>query len=215
MVIDKNMSAEIIELYQGNLDERKLQKVVECLKNGGIIIYPTDTVYSMGCDIFNTKAVEKLSKIKGIKLQHNTFSIVCHDLSNISTYAKVSNNTFRLLKRALPGPFTFILPATVDLPKTLQSKRKTIGIRIPDHEIPLKIIEMLGNPIITTSVKDDVDDILEYPNEIEVIYSQNSEKVDIIIDGGWCGIEPSTVILAIDDDFEVIREGVGDLNEFL
>lgn len=209
------MSAEIIELYQGNLDERKLQKVVECLKNGGIIIYPTDTVYSMGCDIFNTKAVEKLSKIKGIKLQLNNFSIVCHDLSNISTYAKVSNNTFRLLKRALPGPFTFILPATGDLPKTLQTKRKTIGIRIPDHEIPLKIIEMLGNPIITTSVKDDIDDILEYPNEIEVIYSQNSEKVDIIIDGGWCGIEPSTVVLAIDDDFEVIREGVGDLSEFL
>ena len=209
------MSAEIIELYQGNLDERKLRQIVECLKNGGIIIYPTDTVYSMGCDIFNTKAVEKLSKIKGIKLQHNNFSIVCHDLSNISTYAKVSNNTFRLLKRALPGPFTFILPATGDLPKTLQTKRKTIGIRIPDHEIPLKIIEMLGNPIITTSVKDDIDDILEYPNEIEVIYSQNAEKVDIIIDGGWCGIEPSTVVLAVDDDFEVIREGVGDLSEFL
>jgi tRNA threonylcarbamoyl adenosine modification protein (Sua5/YciO/YrdC/YwlC family) len=209
------MSAEIIELYQGNLDERKLRQVVECLKNGGIIIYPTDTVYSMGCDIFNTKAVEKLSKIKGIKLQHNNFSIVCHDLSNISTYAKVSNNTFRLLKRALPGPFTFILPATGDLPKTLQTKRKTIGIRIPDHEIPLRIIEMLGNPIITTSVKDDIDDIQEYPNEIEVIYSQNATNVDIIIDGGWCGIEPSTVVLAVDDDFEVIREGVGDLSEFL
>jgi tRNA threonylcarbamoyl adenosine modification protein (Sua5/YciO/YrdC/YwlC family) len=209
------MSAEIIELYQGNLDERKLQKVVECLKNGGIIIYPTDTVYAMGCDIFNTKAVEKLSKIKGIKLQHNNFSIVCHDLSNISTYAKVTNNTFRLLKRALPGPFTFILQATGDLPKTLQTKRKTIGIRIPDHEIPLKIIEMLGNPIITTSVKDDIDDIMEYPNEIEVIFSQNSEKVDIIIDGGWCGIEPSTVVLAVDDNFEVIREGIGDLSEFL
>lgn len=209
------MAAEIIELYQGNLDERKLRQIVECLKNGGIIIYPTDTVYSMGCDIFNTKAVEKLSKIKGIKLQHNNFSIVCHDLSNISTYAKVSNNTFRLLKRALPGPFTFILPATSDLPKTLQTKRKTIGIRIPDHEIPLKIIEMLGNPIITTSVKDDIDDIQEYPNEIEVIYSQNAENVDIIIDGGWCGIEPSTVVLAVDDDFEVIREGVGDLSGYL
>ena len=209
------MPAEIIELFPSNLDERKLRQVVECLKNGGIIIYPTDTVYSMGCDIFNTKAVEKLCKIKGIKLQQNNFSIVCNDLSNISTYAKVSNNTFRLLKRALPGPFTFILPATSDLPKTLQTKRKTIGIRIPDHQIPLKIIEMLGNPIITTSVKDDIDDILEYPNEIEVIYSQNSAKVDIIIDGGWCGIEPSTVVLAVDDDFEVIREGVGDLSEFL
>ncbi len=209
------MSAEIIEIFPSNLDERKLRRVIDCLKNGGIIIYPTDTVYSMGCDIENTKAVERLCKIKGIKPQQNNFSIVCHDLSNISIYAKVSNNTFRLLKRALPGPFTFILPATSDLPKTLQTKRKTIGIRIPNHEIPLKIIEMLGNPIITTSVKDDIDDILEYPNELETIYQQNSNKVDIIIDGGWCGIEPSTVVLAVDDDFEVIREGVGDLSEFL
>lgn len=209
------MSAEIIEIFPSNLDERKIRQVVECLKNGGIIIYPTDTVYAMGCDINNVKAVEKLCKLKGIKPQQNNFSIVCHDLSHISTYAKVSNNAFRLLKRALPGPFTFILPATADLPKILQTKRKTIGIRIPDHEIPLKIIEILGNPIITTSVKDDVDDIIEYPNEIEVIYQQNSEKVEIIIDGGWCGIDPSTVVLAVDDDFEVIREGIGDLNEFL
>ncbi len=209
------MSAEIIEIFPSNLDERKIRQVVECLKNGGIIIYPTDTVYSMGCDINNVKAVEKLCKLKGIKPLQNNFSIVCNDLSHISTFAKVSNNAFRLLKRAFPGPFTFILPATGDLPKILQTKRKTIGIRIPDHEIPLKIIEVLGNPIITTSVKNDIDDILEYPNEIEVIYQQNSEKVDIIIDGGWCGIEPSTVVLAVDDDFEVIREGVGDLNEFL
>ncbi|WP_435355007.1 L-threonylcarbamoyladenylate synthase [Emticicia sp. SJ17W-69] len=209
------MSAEIIEIFPSNLDERKLRHVVDCLKNGGIIIYPTDTVYSMGCDINNVKAVEKLCKIKGIKPQQNNFSIVCHDLSNISTYAKVSNNAFRLMKRALPGPFTFILPATGELPKILQTKRKTIGIRIPDHEIPLKIIEMLGNPIITTSVKDDIDDIIEYPNEIEVIYQQNSEKADIIIDGGWCGIQASTVVFAVDDDFEVIRQGVGDLAEFL
>lgn len=209
------MSAEIIEIFPSNLDERKLRQVVDCLKNGGIIIYPTDTVYSMGCDINNVKAVEKLCKIKGIKPQQNNFSIVCHDLSNISTYAKVSNNAFRLMKRALPGPFTFILPATGELPKILQTKRKTIGIRIPDHEIPLKIIEMLGNPIITTSVKDDIDDIIEYPNEIEVIYQQNSEKANIIIDGGWCGIQASTVVFAVDDDFEVIRQGVGDLSEFL
>lgn len=209
------MSAEIIEIFPSNLDERKLHHVVDCLKNGGIIIYPTDTVYSMGCDINNVKAVEKLCKLKGIKPQQNNFSIVCHDLSNISTYAKVSNNAFRLMKRALPGPFTFILPATGEIPKILQTKRKTIGIRVPDHEIPLRIIEMLGNPIITTSVKDDIDDIIEYPNEIEVIYQQNSEKADIIIDGGWCGIEASTVVFAVDDDFEVIRQGVGDLSEFL
>lgn len=207
------MSAEIIEIFPGNPDMRKIQRVVNALKDGGIVIYPTDTVYAMGCDIFNTRAVERLCKIKGIKPQHNNFSIVCHDLSNIATYAKVSNTSFRLLKRALPGPFTFILPATSDLPKIMQTNRKTIGVRVPDHEIPQKIIEMLGNPIITTSVKDDVDDIIEYPNEIEVIYDQNKDKADIIIDGGWCGIVASTVVLAIDDDFEVIREGLGDFEE--
>ncbi len=207
------MPAEIIEIYSENIDDRKLTKIIDCLKNGGIIIYPTDTVYSMGCDIMNSKAVEKLSRIKGIKLQNNNFSIVCHDLSNISAFAKVSNNAFKILKKALPGPFTFILPATNDLPKTLQTKRKSIGIRIPNHPIPLKIIEKLGNPIITTSVKNDIDDILEYPNEIEVIYEQNADKVDLVIDGGWCGIIPSTVIYAIDDDFEVIREGLGDFSE--
>lgn len=209
------MAAEIIEIFPTNIDERKLQHIIDCLHEGGVIIYPTDTVYSMGCDITNVKGVEKLCKLKGIKPSQNNFSIVCHDLSNISTYARVSNAAFKLLKRALPGPFTFILPATNDLPKIIQTNRKTIGIRIPDHEIPLKIIEKLGNPIITTSVKDDIDDINEYPNEIEVIFEQYQNKVDIIIDGGWCGITPSTVVYAVDDDFEVIREGLGDLNEFL
>lgn len=207
--------AELIEIFPTNPDERKLARIVEALRDGKIIIYPTDTVYAMGCDIKSTKAVEKLCKIKGIKPTQNNFSIICNDLSNISTYAKVSNAAFKLMKKALPGPFTFILPATNDLPKILQTNRKSIGIRIPDHEIPLKIVALLGNPIITTSVKDDIDDIIEYPNEIEVIYEQNQDKADIIIDGGWCGIEPSTVVYAIDDDFEVIREGVGDLNEFL
>ncbi|UTA66158.1 MULTISPECIES: L-threonylcarbamoyladenylate synthase [Emticicia] len=207
------MPAEIIEIFPDNPDMRKIRQVVDALKEGAIVIYPTDTVYAMGCDIFNTRAVERLCKIKGIKPQQNNFSIVCHDLSNIATYARVSNTAFRLMKRAFPGPFTFILPATGDLPKIMQTKRKTIGVRVPDHEIPQKIIEMLGNPIITTSVKDDIDDIIEYPNEIEVIYDQNKEKADIIIDGGWCGIEASTVVLAIDDDFEVIREGLGDFEE--
>jgi tRNA threonylcarbamoyl adenosine modification protein (Sua5/YciO/YrdC/YwlC family) len=207
--------AELIEIFPTNPDERKLARIVEALREGKIIVYPTDTVYAMGCDFKNVKAVERLCKIKGIKPSQNNFSIICNDLSHIATYAKVSNVVFRLMKKALPGPFTFILPATNDLPKVLQTNRKSIGIRIPDHEIPLKIVELLGNPIITTSVKDDIDDIIEYPNEIEVIYEQNQDKADIIIDGGWCGIEPSTVIYAIDDDFEVIREGIGDLNEFL
>jgi tRNA threonylcarbamoyl adenosine modification protein (Sua5/YciO/YrdC/YwlC family) len=207
--------AELIEIYPTNPDERKITRIVEELRAGKIVIYPTDTVYAMGCDITNTRAVERLCKIKGIKPSQNKFSIICNDLSHISTYAKVSNAAFRLMKKALPGPFTFILPATNDLPKILQTNRKSIGIRIPDHDIPLKIVELLGNPIITTSVKDDIDDIIEYPNEIEVIFEQNQDKADIIIDGGWCGIEASTVVYAIDDDFEVIREGVGDLGEYL
>ncbi len=207
--------AEIIEIFPTNPDERKIARIADELRNGKIIIYPTDTVYAMGCDIKNARAVERLCKIKGIKPSQNNFSIICNDLSDISTYAKVSNVAFRLMKKALPGPFTFILPATNDLPKSLQTNRKNIGIRIPDHQIPLKIVEALGNPIITTSVKDDIDDIIEYPNEIEVIYEQNHTKADIIIDGGWCGIEASTVVYAVDDNFEVIREGLGDLNLFL
>ncbi len=207
------MSAEIIEIFPDNPDDRKIDRIVRCLKDGGIIIYPTDTVYSMGCDSRNVRAVEQLSRLKGVKISQNNFSIVCSDLSDISHYAKVSNGAFRMMKKLLPGPFTFILPATNDLPKSLQTKRKTIGIRIPDHNIPRILIEKLGNPIITTSVKDDIDDIVEYPNEPEVIFEQNQHKVDLIIDGGWCGIIPSTVIDATTDDFEVVREGLGIFGE--
>ncbi|MFN3851974.1 MAG: L-threonylcarbamoyladenylate synthase [Spirosomataceae bacterium] len=209
------MPAELIEIFPNNPDERKIAKVVEALRDGKIVIYPTDTVYAMGCDIMNTRAVEKLCKIKGIKPNQNNFSIICPDLSNISTYAKVSNAAFKLMKKTLPGPFTFILPITNDLPKILQTNRKTIGIRIPDNEIALKIVKELGNPIITTSVKGDINDVIEYPNEIEVIYEQNLNNADIIIDGGWCGITPSTVVYAVDDEIEVIREGLGNLDEYL
>jgi tRNA threonylcarbamoyl adenosine modification protein (Sua5/YciO/YrdC/YwlC family) len=204
------MPAEIIEIFPENPDDRKINEVVECLKSGGIIIYPTDTVYSMGCDSTNAKAVEKLCKLKNVKLNQNNFSIVCSDLRDISIYAKVSNVAFRLMKKILPGPFTIILPSTGDLPKTLQTNRKTIGIRIPDHKIPKLIIEKLDNPIITTSVKDDVDDIVEYPNEIGVIFEQNQLKVDLIIDGGWCGVIPSTVIEFTETEtYQVIRDGLG------
>jgi tRNA threonylcarbamoyl adenosine modification protein (Sua5/YciO/YrdC/YwlC family) len=206
------MAAEIIEIYPDNPDERKIDKVVECLKNGGLIIYPTDTVYSMGCDSKNVKAVERLCKLKNIKPNQNKFSIVCADLRDISIYAKVPNGAFRLMKKLLPGPYTFILPSTGDLPKILQTNRKTIGIRVPDYKIPKIIIEKLGSPIITTSVKDDIDDIVEYPNEIEVLFEQNQNKVDIIIDAGWCGVIPSTVIACNEmDEVELVREGLGEL----
>jgi tRNA threonylcarbamoyl adenosine modification protein (Sua5/YciO/YrdC/YwlC family) len=206
------MPAELIEIFPDNPDDRKIDRVVECLKNGGIIIYPTDTVYSMGCMASNAKAVERLCKLKNTKVEQNRFSIVCSDLKDISVYAKVSNQAFRLLKRIFPGPFTVILPATGDLPKIIQTKRKTIGIRIPENVVPHLITQKLGSPLITTSVKDDIDDIIEYPNEIEVIFEQNQHKVDIILDCGWCGIIPSTVLNLTDDgNYTIEREGVGEI----
>lgn len=208
------MAAELVEVFPDNPDDRVIDKIVNCLKNGGVIIYPTDTVYSMGCDSSNVKAVERLCKLKNIKPSQNKFSIVCSDLRDISTYAKVSNEAFRLMKRLLPGPFTFIMPSTGDLPKILQTNRKTIGIRVPDHKVPNLIIQKLGHPIITTSVKDDIDDIVEYPNEIEVLFDQNQHKVDMIVDAGWCGVIPSTVVDATESsNIHVLREGLGDVGE--
>jgi tRNA threonylcarbamoyl adenosine modification protein (Sua5/YciO/YrdC/YwlC family) len=204
------VAAEIIHIHPENPQHRLIEQVVEVFRDGGIVIYPTDTVYAMGCDINQNRAIERLSKIKGVKVKKNNFSIICNDLSDISTYAKVSNQAFKTMKSYVPGPFTFILPATNDLPKLLQTNRKSIGIRVPNHPIPLEIVRQLGNPIITTSVKDDIDDIIEYPNEIDVIYELNKHNADLIIDGSWCGMIPSTVIDMTTDDFEVIREGLGE-----
>ncbi|MCR9064836.1 MAG: L-threonylcarbamoyladenylate synthase [Cytophagales bacterium] len=207
------MEAEILRIYESDPDPQKIDQIVRCLKDGGIIIYPTDTVYAMGCDIYQNRAVERLSHLKGVKAKKNNFSIVCSDLSDIADYARVSDKAFKVMKKAFPGPFTFILPTTNKLPKLLQSSRKNIGIRVPDHPIPQAIVRALGNPIITTSVKDDIDDILEYPNDIEVIMDQNLHKADLIIDGGWSGITPSTVVDASGDDIELVREGLGDFYE--
>lgn len=204
------MPAETIRMYDENPDPDQVAKVVKVLKNGGIVIYPTDTVYAMGCDIYQNRAVEKLSQLKGVKVTKNNFSMVCADLASITDYAKVSNTVFKAMKKAFPGPYTFLLPATNKLPKSLQTNRKTIGIRVPDHPVPRAIVQALGNPIITTSVKDDVDDFLEYPNEIEIIIDQNQHKADLIIDGGWSGINPSTVIDATTDQLEIIRLGGGE-----
>lgn len=207
------MEAEILRIYESEPDPQKIDQIVRCLKDGGIIIYPTDTVYAMGCDIYQNRAVERLSHLKGVKAKKNNFSIVCSDLSDIADYARVSDKAFKVMKKAFPGPFTFILPTTNKLPKLLQSSRKNIGIRVPDHPVPQAIVRALGNPIITTSVKDDIDDILEYPNDIEVIMDQNLHKADLIIDGGWSGITPSTVVDASGDDIELVREGLGDFYE--
>ncbi|MES2794638.1 MAG: L-threonylcarbamoyladenylate synthase [Bacteroidota bacterium] len=205
--------ANLIKLYPKNTDQRKILEIVECLKNGGLIIYPTDTVYGLGCDIHNHKAVEKICKIKGIKPEKANLSFICNDLSHISDYAKVSTPAFKLMKRALPGPFTFLLTASSKVPKIIQANRKTVGIRIPDNNIPRLIVEELGNPIVTTSLKEN--DILEYSTDPELIFEKYENLVDIIIDGGIGNITPSTIIDATTDDFEIIRQGLGNIEEFL
>lgn len=203
--------AEFIKIYEDKPNEAAIKKVVAVLKDGGIIIYPTDTVYGLGCDITNSRALEKLAKIKGIKLEKANFSFVCSSLSNISDYVKqIDTATFKILKRALPGPYTFILPGNNDLPKEFR-KKKTVGIRVPQNNIALQIVEMLGNPIISTSIKDD-DDVIEYSTDPELIFEKWQNKVDLIIDGGYGDNVASTIIDLTGDEPEVIREGKGSLD---
>ena len=203
--------AEFIKIYEDKPNEAAIKKVVAVLKDGGIIIYPTDTVYGFGCDITNSRALEKLAKIKGIKLEKANFSFVCSSLSNISDYVKqIDTATFKILKRALPGPYTFILPGNNDLPKEFR-KKKTVGIRVPQNNIALQIVEMLGNPIISTSIKDD-DDVIEYSTDPELIFAKWQNKVDLIIDGGYGDNVASTIIDLTGDEPEVIREGKGSLD---
>ncbi|REA61650.1 threonylcarbamoyl-AMP synthase [Dyadobacter luteus] len=208
------MPAELIKIYPENPDERRIRQVVECLKDGGLVIYPTDTVYGLGCDIFNTRAVEKIARIKGIKPQKNDFSFICYDLSHIADYARVGNVAFKMMKRVLPGPYTFILNANNSVPKLLNTNKKTVGIRIPDHNIPREIVKALGNPIVTTSIKDD-DEVIEYSTDPELIFEKFQHQVDIVIDGGYGGNIGSTIIKADGDDFEIVREGLGDTSVFL
>ncbi len=205
--------AQFIKLYQKNTDQKKILEIVDCLKNGGVIIYPTDTVYGLGCDIHNAKAVEKICKIKGIKPEKANLSFICNDLSHIADYAKLSTPAFKLMKRALPGPFTFVLIASSRVPKIIQANRKTVGIRIPNNDIPRLIVKELGNPIVTTSLKED--DIEEYSTDPELIFEKYENLVDIIIDGGYGNNVPSTIIDATSDEFEVLRQGMGDIDEFL
>lgn len=192
---------------------KEINKIVECLKNGGVIIYPTDTVYSIGCDIMNPKAVEKLCKLKEIKTEKANFSFVCSDLSLISQYVKpIPNVVFRVIKKALPGPYTFILEANNNVPKLLKQSKKTVGIRVPDNAICKAIVDVLGNPIITTSLHNPNDDILEYFLDPEVIYQEYQNKVDIVIDGGHGSLLASTVIDCSGEEIVIIREGAGSLN---
>jgi tRNA threonylcarbamoyl adenosine modification protein (Sua5/YciO/YrdC/YwlC family) len=205
----------LIKIYPDNPNEKFIQQVVDVLKKGGIIIYPTDTVYGLGCDISNPKAIEKICKIRGIKPEKANFSIICYDLSHISDFTRqIDNETFRVIKKALPGPFTFIFNANKNVPKLLSSNKKTVGIRVPDNTIAREIVKMLGNPIISTSIHDD-DEIIEYSTDPELIHEKYKDMVDLVIDGGYGDNEPSTIVDCSEGNFEIIRQGKGDLDQFL
>lgn len=209
------MSAEFIRLYEENPEDKKIDQIVEVLRNGGVIIYPTDTIYGMGCDIFNQKAVQRVAQLKGLKPEKANFSIICSDLSNISEYVRnLGTPVYKVMKKALPGPFTFILNSSSKVPKILNTKKKTIGIRVPDHKIPRLIVERLGNPIITTSIRDE-DEVIEYSTDPELIYEKFKNQVDIVIHGDYGKNVASTVIDCSGDEIEVIREGLGNIDDFL
>jgi tRNA threonylcarbamoyl adenosine modification protein (Sua5/YciO/YrdC/YwlC family) len=205
----------LIKIYPENPNPKAIEQVVEVLKKGGLIIYPTDTVYGLGCDITNQKAIEKICRIRGIKPEKANFSFICSDLRHISDYIKpIDTTTFRVLKKALPGPFTFILNANNNVPKLLSSNKKTVGIRVPDNDIAREIVAMLGNPILSTSIRDD-DEVIEYSTDPELIHEKYESLVDLVIDGGYGDNEASTVVDCTSGDFEIIREGKGDLNAYL
>jgi tRNA threonylcarbamoyl adenosine modification protein (Sua5/YciO/YrdC/YwlC family) len=201
----------LLKMYPQNPDARLIKTVVKELQKGGVIIFPTDTIYGLACDINNSKAIEKMAWIKGIKKKEANFSFIFSDLSQLSEYTKsVDNNVFKLMRKCLPGPFTFILSATNKIPKIFQNNKKTVGIRIPDNNIALDIVRELGHPIMTTSIHDE-DDLLEYTTDPELIYEKYQKTVDIVIDGGAGDNEPSTVVDCTGDEIEVIREGKGKL----
>ncbi len=204
--------AVLFKLYNENPNERTVKQIVEILKSGGVIIYPTDTVYGLGCDITNTKAVERIARIKGVKLEKANFSFICYDLSHLSDYSKnVTNQTYKLMRKHLPGPFTFVLNASSNVPKLFKSKKKTVGIRIPNNNICREIVKELGNPILTTSVKN-FDEITEYTTDPELLKEEFDNLVDAVIDGGAGHNVPSTIVHCSGDEIEIIRQGIGELD---
>ncbi len=208
------MPAIYLKIHPENPEERKIKQVVECLRDGGVVIYPTDTIYGIGCNLHDKRALERVCQIKGIKPKKANFSFICHDLSHISEYAKVDTPTFKIMKKALPGPFTFVLNATNKVPELLDNNKKTVGIRIPAHPIPLQIVADLGNPIITTSVHDD-DEVIEYITSPDLIFDMFKHKVDIVIDGGYGNLIPSTIVNCTEGSPEVVRQGAGDFSPYL
>ena len=203
--------AQFIKIYEDKPSEAAIAKVVKVLRDGGLVIYPTDTVYGLGCDITNSRALEKIAKIKGIKLEKANWSFICHDLSNLSDYVRqIDTATFKILKRALPGPYTFILPGNNNLPKEFK-KKTTVGIRVPDNNIILELVRQLGNPIVSTSIRDD-DDVIEYTTDPELIFEKWQNLVDVVIDGGYGDNIGSTIIDLSDYEPVVVREGKGSLD---
>lgn len=205
----------LLRVHEENPSPRQIKIIVDCLRNDGVIIYPTDTVYAMGCDIYSTKAIERIARIKGIRREHAKFSFICHDLSQLSDFTKPLNNeVFRLMRSVLPGPYTFILAANNNIPKLLQVKKKQLGIRVPSGNIAKEIVRELGNPIMSTSIHDE-DEILGYTTDPELLYERYENLVDLVIDGGPGDNEPSTVIDCTGQEIVVIREGKGPIAEFI
>jgi len=211
----KNTFCMLIKIYPENPNIRHIHQVVECLRDGGIIIYPTDTMYGIGCDIFQHKAVQRIAQIKGIKIDKANFSFICYDLSHISDFTRqITNPIYKLMKRTLPGPFTYILNSSSNVPKLFESKKKTVGIRIPDNMIARQIVNELGNPIMSTSVKGD-DENIETLTNPELIYEKYQDLVDIVIDGGIGSIEKSTVVDCTEDEYKIVRQGKGIIEDFI
>ncbi len=207
--------ALMLEIHPDNPQEKYMETVIECLRDGGVIIYPTDTIYGIGCDINKSRAVERVCKIKGIKPEKSNFSLICYDLSHISDFTKhVSTPVYKVMRKALPGPFTFILEANSNVPKLFKHKKNTVGIRVPDNNICRQIVHKLGHPLLSSSVKDD-DSIIEYITDPELIFEKFNDKVDLVINGGYGKNEASTIVDCSDGSFNILREGPGDLDLFL
>ena len=207
------MAAEYLDIHPDNPQPNRIAKAVEVLRDGGIVIYPTDTVYGIGCDIHNTRAVERLCKVQNIDPRKINLSFICYDLSHISEYTKnLSTSVFKVMKQTLPGPYTFILNANNNVPKILHTRKNTVGIRVPDHKIPRTIVKELGNPILSSSIKDQ-DGIVEYTTDPEEIYERYKHTTDLIIHSGFGGNIPSTILDCTGNQIEIVREGLGSVEE--
>ena len=210
------MPATLLRIHPENPPQSRIQQAVEVLRKGGLIIYPTDTVYGIGCDIHNQKAVEKLCRIKGLHPEKANLSFICADLSHISDYAHgITTPVYKVIKKALPGPFTFLFEASPKAPRYGGVKRKTVGIRVPDNQIVLQIVKEFGNPIVSTSVREDENTLEEYVTDPDLIFEKYRLLVDLVIDGGFGNNVPSTIIDCTNDDFDLVRQGAGDIEQYL